>query len=322
MRLYSFESDGGARTGVEVAGSMLLDLAAADRAGGGEGTRYASMLGIIESGPSALQAIDVLVRSATSTHTLPLDSVSLLSPIPVPARLRDAGMFVEHLEIIRRELAKMAARGAPDPEAAATALLETDQFKLPEVVYRRCCYYNGNHHAVIGPDAPLAWPRESEVLDYELEIGVVVGRAGHDLTPEEAEECVFGYTLMNDWSARDLQVDVAKSGAGPCMGKDFATSLGPCIVTADEIGDPHDIELSAWVEGEQWSAGSTRNMHHGVFEAISQFSRISPLVAGEVIGTGTCAYGSATEQGKRLQPGQTVELRAPGIGSLRNTIKR
>src|SRR6476660_9190494 len=120
MRLYSFQSDGGVRTGVEIAGSMLLDLAAADQAGGGDGARYASMLGIIEGGPSALQAIDVLVRSAASAHSVPLGSVSLLAPIPVPARLRDAGMFVAPLEIIRRELAKMAARGAPDPEAAAS----------------------------------------------------------------------------------------------------------------------------------------------------------------------------------------------------------
>lgn len=322
MRLYSFQSEGRVRTGVEIADAMLLDLAAADRAGGGDGSRYASMLRIIEEGPSALCAIRALVEAATPAHAIALDCIQPLSPLPVPARLRDAGMFIEHLEIIRRELAKIAARGAADPEAAALTLLETDQFKLPEVVYRRCCYYNGNHHAVIGPDAPLAWPSESEVLDYELEIGVVVGRPGYGLTPAEAEGCVFGYTLMNDWSARDLQIDVAKSGAGPCMGKDFATSLGPCIVTADEIGDPHDLELSAWVDGEQWSAGSTRNMHHGVFEALSQFSRISPLVAGEIIGSGTCAYGSATEQGRRLQPGQTVELRATGIGSLRNTITR
>ena len=322
MKLFSWQTGDGTTTGVEIEGGRLLDLAAADRSSGGDGARFESMLRLIGGGQPALQAIRSLMAAPRLEDTRPPGAVRLLAPLPVPARLRDAGMFVEHLEIIMREFARMAARDEADPEAAAQKLLETGQFKLAEVIYRRCCYYNGNHHAVIGPDAPLPWPSESDVLDYELEIGVVVGRGGRNLTPAEAEACVFGYTLMNDWSARDLQIDTAKSGAGPCMGKDFATSLGPCIVTADEIGDPHDIDLSAWVDGEQWSAGSTRNMHHGVFEALSQFSRISALVAGEVIGTGTCAHGSATEQGKRLQPGQTVELRASRIGALRNTIVR
>lgn len=322
MKLYTFLSDGRTQVGAGLNDGTLLALADADRAAGGDGLRFSSMLDLIDAGEAGLEAARSLIGDPTREVVRRLEEVRLLAPLPVPRRLRDAGMFVEHLEIIRREMARIAARNAPDPEAAARELLETEQFKLPEVIYRRCCYYNGNHHAVLGPQEALKWPSVSEVLDYELEIGIVIGRGGRDLSPEQAERYVFGYTLMNDWSARDLQVDVSRSGAGPCMGKDFATSLGPCIVTADEIPDPHDLMISAWVDGEQWSVGSTRNMHHRIFDALSQFSRISPLVAGEVIGTGTCAHGSATEQGKRLAPGQEVELRSDAIGVLRNIIER
>jgi 2-keto-4-pentenoate hydratase/2-oxohepta-3-ene-1,7-dioic acid hydratase in catechol pathway len=215
---------------------------------------------------------------------------------------------------------RLAFRGHRDPDAAVAAALQNDP-GLPEIISRRVLYYNGNHHAVIGPDAVVGWPLDSDVLDYELEMAVVVGRAASNIDRQQAQTCVFGYTLMNDWSARDIQVDTSRGGVGPCMGKDFATSLGPCIVTADEVRNPHDIALSAWVDGECWSRGSTRNMHYTLDDALSQLSRVSPLVPGEVIGTGTCLGGSAVEQYRQLARGQTVELRAEGIGTLRNRIK-
>jgi 2-keto-4-pentenoate hydratase/2-oxohepta-3-ene-1,7-dioic acid hydratase in catechol pathway len=298
----------------------LLNLELADRLAGGDGAQFATMLDLIDSGESGLTRARSLISAPSAESVILLRDARLLAPIPVPRRLRDAGMFIEHLEVALAAAARMLTRGAADPEAAAAALLQSEQFQLPEVATRRCCYYNGNHLAVIGPDAPLHWPNDCQTLDYELEVAVVVGSAGSCITPEQAPDHIFGYTLMNDWSNRDVQVDVFKSGAGPCMGKDHATSLGPCIVTPDEIGDPHDLAISAWIDGECWSSGSTRNMHHSFFAALSEFSRISPLVPGEVIGTGTCAHGSAFEQGRRLVPGQTVELRADAIGSLRNLI--
>ncbi|ATQ42919.1 fumarylacetoacetate hydrolase family protein [Caulobacter mirabilis] len=321
MKLFTIIANGVTQVGVGLTEDTLLALADAHALQGGSGGPFGGMIDLIEAGQAGLDRARALASAPPQAAIHTFADVVLKAPLPVPARLRDSSMFTEHLEIIRKEMARLAVRDAADPEAELQKLLEGD-FKLPDVLHRLCCYYNGNHHAVIGPDEPLRWPAMSEVLDYELEFAVVVGRGGRDLSPEQARDHVFGYTLMNDWSARDLQVDVSKSGAGPCMGKDFATSLGPCIVTADELSDPHDMALSAWVDGERWSEGSTRNMRHTVFEALSQFSRISPLVPGEVIGSGTCAYGSAAEQGRRLQPGQTVELRAEEIGSLTNQIQR
>jgi len=313
MKLVTFRSqEGASRLGAMVSDTHILDLALADGTGVGP---FGSMMALIAAGEAGLDQARALTAAAPESAIVAMEDVRLQAPLPVPARLRDAAMFIEHLEIIAKAMAQMAAEQGAGSGAAPAP------FDLPEVLYRRACYYNGNHHAVLGPDEPLRWPSRVAVVDYELELAVVVGRAGSDLSPEEARSHIFGYTLMNDWSARDLQMDVKPSGAGPCMGKDFGTSLGPCIVTADEIGDPQALELEAFVDGELWSRGSTRNMHHSFAEAVSQFSWISPLVPGEVIGSGTPAHGSASEQGKRLEPGQVVELRNAVIGALRTPIQ-
>lgn len=322
MRLYTIVRPSGEHAVcAEFGEGLLLDLRRADEIRSGAARpQLRCMQALIEAGDAGLDAARTLLLDIAEEAVVKLDGARLLAPLPVPVRLRDSGMFIEHLEPARRAMMRLAFRRHPDPDAAVAAALHNDP-GLPEIISRRVLYYNGNHHAVIGPDAVVGWPADSEVLDYELEMAVVVGRAASNIDLQQAKACVFGYTLMNDWSARDIQVDTSRGGVGPCMGKDFATSLGPCIVTADEIGDPHDIALSAWIDGERWSSGSTRNMQHSFPEALSQLSRVSPLVPGEVIGTGTCLGGSAVEQNRRLARGQTVELRADGIGTLRNRIE-
>src|SRR5690606_33793524 len=116
---------------------------------------------------------------------------------------------------------------------------------------------NADHTAVSGPGVVIGAPRETRQLDYELEFAAVIGRTGRDIGPEDAADAIFGYTIFNDWSCRDLQSTVMDSRLGPARGKDFdgSNTLGPCIVTADELASPYDLELTARVNGEVWSHG-------------------------------------------------------------------
>ena len=322
MKLVTFATSARECVGVHLGNNELLDLPEAERKlfSNAQSGCFDSMLSLIRYGERALERAAACIDSAPAEAVHALSEVTLRAPLPNPTRLRDAGMFVEHIEVIRKEMAQIAAESAPDPQAKLEELLQSEQFQVPKILYERVCYYNGNHLAIIGPDEQLQWPNGANILDYELELGVVLGKSGYNLTAEQAKAHVFGYTVMNDWSARDIQVEAAKSGAGPCMGKDFGTSLGPCIVTADEVPDPHSLEMTARLNNAEVSRGSTRNMHHTVFDSIAEFSRLSPIECGEVIGSGTPAYGSASENGHRLVPGDVVQLEIERIGILTNQV--
>jgi 2-keto-4-pentenoate hydratase/2-oxohepta-3-ene-1,7-dioic acid hydratase in catechol pathway len=140
--------------------------------------------------------------------------------------------------------------------------------------------------------------------------------------PADARAHIFGYTIFNDWSARDVQMAVMAANLGPGEGKDFegGYGLGPCIATPDEFSDPYKLTMTAHINGEQWSRGSTSTMHHRFEDAIVQFSRGKLIRAGEVIGSGTVLSGCGFELGKQLKPGDTVELQIEGIGTLRNRV--
>jgi 2-keto-4-pentenoate hydratase/2-oxohepta-3-ene-1,7-dioic acid hydratase in catechol pathway len=324
MKLFSYMGKAGQeKVGALCESGTLLDLNEAAKQLEGSGNQsFSSMQALIDGGEEALEGAHVLLEAKPEEALVSLGSVQVLSPLPIPTRLRDAAFFIEHMEIISQSMAKLAASKTPDPEAAFEEFKASGKFAIPEVMYRRVLYYNSNQHSVIGTHAPLKWPLDVEVIDYELELAIVIGKGGFDIPSEKMPEHVFGYTLFNDWSARDLQMDVYPSGMGPTLGKEFANSLGPCIVTRDEIPDPHALEMTCKVDDEVWSTGWTKNMHHNIFEGLAQLSRIAPLVAGEVIGTGTPAYGSCLEQGKQLEVGQTIELHMPEIGSLINVIER
>lgn len=192
---------------------------------------------------------------------------------------------------------------------------------IPEEWYTVPAYYKGLPETVIGPGDEVPWPAYTAKLDHELELAAVIGREGKDISEGSALEHVFGYTIWNDMSARDVQTRELPVGMGPSKAKDWDGSniLGPCIVTADEI-DPHDVDLEVRINGERWGGDNTSSMHHTFEAMIAYCSQALTLRAGEVLGSGTAAGGSGLELDRWLQPGDTVEMEASGIGVLRNTI--
>jgi 2-keto-4-pentenoate hydratase/2-oxohepta-3-ene-1,7-dioic acid hydratase in catechol pathway len=219
----------------------------------------------------------------------------LLAPLPRPNSLRDFLVFEAHL--------RNARKGAVPPD---------EWYRMP-------AYYKANVDAIIGPDDVVAWPRYTDKLDYELEVCAVIGRAGRSLTAEAAGAHIVGYTIYNDWSARDIQRREMTIGLGPGQGKDFASSIGPCILTADEF-DPTDAMMRARVDGEQWSEGNLGTMNFSFPEIIEWVSMEQTLQPGDLLGSGTVGFGCGLEIDRWLQPGNVVELEVDGIGVLRNRV--
>ncbi|MBZ4017990.1 fumarylacetoacetate hydrolase family protein [Streptomyces purpurogeneiscleroticus] len=243
-----------------------------------------------------------------------VSQVRLLPPLQ-PAAIRDFVTFEEHVEGVRRSV------------DGATG--------VPEEWYAAPTFYFTNPHAIYGPDDDIPVPPGSAVLDFELEVGAVIGREGRDLTPEQARDHIIGYTVFNDWSARDLQSAEMKVGLGPCKGKDTATTLGPYLVTADELERYRDDEgflrltLTAEVNGEVVGRDLLSNMSWTFEEMVAYASRGTRVVPGDVLGSGTCGNGGCLAElwGRRgeqtpppLKPGDTVSLTVEGIGTLTNTV--
>ena len=163
-------------------------------------------------------------------------------------------------------------------------------------------------------------PSFAEKIDYELELGFVVGGTGRNLTPDQADDLLFGLTIFNDFSARDIQAREMGMGMGPQKCKDFAFGIGPWITT---IGDPDlppldQLSVRASVNGEEWATGVTEGMIYSAAELIAYVSIGDVLQPGDIIGSGTVGNGSALELGRHLQPGRHVELEVEGVGVLRN----
>jgi 2-keto-4-pentenoate hydratase/2-oxohepta-3-ene-1,7-dioic acid hydratase in catechol pathway len=190
---------------------------------------------------------------------------------------------------------------------------------VPPVTYELPTYYKGGHLTLLGHDEPMPWPGYSDWMDYELELGFVVGRGGVDLTPQEAERCLFGVTLLNDFSARDKQFHENRGNLGPAKGKDFATAVGPWITTVDEL-DLLAIDMEAFVGGERWAVGASGSAMWSAGELLAYLSSAEPLVPGELVGSGTLGGGCGLEVGRRLVPGDVVELRSAQLGSLRTPL--
>jgi 2-keto-4-pentenoate hydratase/2-oxohepta-3-ene-1,7-dioic acid hydratase in catechol pathway len=192
---------------------------------------------------------------------------------------------------------------------------------IPPEWYEVPAYYKGMPDTVIGPDDEVPWPVYTDQLDHELELAAVIGRRVRDVRPEDAAACIFGYTIWNDLSARDVQRRETPIGLGPGKAKDWDGSnvLGPCLVTADEF-DVSDARMTVRVNGEVWGESSSAEMHHSFADMIAYASQGQTLHPGEVIGSGTAAGGSGLELDRWVQPGDLVELSIEGIGVLRNRI--
>jgi 2-keto-4-pentenoate hydratase/2-oxohepta-3-ene-1,7-dioic acid hydratase in catechol pathway len=193
--------------------------------------------------------------------------------------------------------------------------------EIPDEWYEVPAYYKGMPDTVIGPEEEVPWPGWIEKLDHELELAAVIGREVRDVAPEDALDCVFGYTIWNDLSARDVQVRELPVGMGPGKAKDWDGSnvLGPCIVTADEL-DPGDLAMRVSVNSEVWGEDTSAHMHHTFADIIAYASRSQTLYPGDVLGSGTAAGGSGLELDRWLAPGDIVEMEIDGIGVLRNRI--
>ena len=260
------------------------------------------------------------ILSKAKEKTLPAQqiiaesSVQLISPIPVPVSMRDGYAFRQHVEAARRN------RGVP-------MIPEFDHFPI---------FYFTNHLAVTGPGDLAVQKLAREKLDFELEAAVVVGKTGRNLTASQADEYIFGYMIMNDWSARHLQMEEMKLNLGPAKGKDFATSLGPYLVTRDELkshaipgpnGERHDLRMKCFVNGKQVSDGNLKDMSWTFGQILERASYGVTLHAGEVIGSGTVGTGCFLElngskitDNQWLNPGDQVVLEIDQLGRLENRI--
>jgi fumarylacetoacetate (FAA) hydrolase len=266
---------------------------------------FASLMDLIEAGEAGLER----VRNLQDTSRVPLDGAQLHTPLSRPTTLRDGYAFESHVKTAN------ANRGREVPE---------EWYKFP-------IFYFTNPNNIYGPEEVIPYPSYTEELDYELEIAAVIGKPGRDLRPEDAPKHIFGYTIFNDWSARDIQRAEMKVSLGPAKGKDFASTLGPCIVTAEELVDKsvgrpgvYDLEMCARVNGVEMSRGNFKDMYWSFGDILARASESVTLLPGDVIGSGTVGTGCLLEitkaQGPWLQKGDLVELEIERIGTLRNKV--
>ena len=244
---------------------------------------------VVQLAAQTLQSFFTGGGSAREHAEYPLAEIDLRAPVLHPPSVRDFYAFEQHVKTAR------AARG----------------LDVPQEWYEQPVFYFSNPQAIYGPDQTIPYPEGTSELDYELEVAAVIGRDGE----------IGGFTIMNDWSARDLQRKEMRVGLGPAKGKDFATSLGPVVVTPDALGDLR-LEMVARVNGEERSRGNLGDMYHSWESILEHAGRNTALRPGDVIGSGTVGSGCILEHGDErwLQPGDEVELEVEGIGVLRNRI--
>jgi fumarylacetoacetate (FAA) hydrolase len=277
-----------------------------------------------ESFPVA-QAGELMLRegSRTSNRGIPLKDVQLLAPVPFPSSCRDAYAFRQHVAAARRN-------------RKVDMIPEFDQYPI---------FYFTNHHSITGPGDIRCMPDHFEKLDFELEAAIVISKAGRNIRAADAEQHIAGLMIMNDMSARRLQMEEMLLNLGPAKGKDFSTAIGPWLVTLDELqsyqipgpenhtGSNWNMEMKCYVNGKEVSAGNLGDMNWTFAEIIERASYGVDLYPGDVIGSGTVGTGCFLElngtgklndpnyQEQWLQPGDVVEMEIDGLGKLTNTIK-
>ncbi len=301
--------------------SSVFDLKTAAQRDKLDQGEFDSMLNLIDQGARGLDLARRLFqrRELESDLWTPLAAAKLLAPLPVPRQMRDGMTFPLHIQQAGRGAQRIAAKDDLEKLAAL------DKQPLPELpaIYRlQPFYYITNRFTVSGPDEVINWPRYSKVMDYELEFGIVTCGSAANIPLARAKEHIFGFTIFNDFSARDTQGPEMQSLLGPSKGKSFdgSNALGPWIVTYDEIGDPYDLATQVRVNGEIRSNGRTQGMLFSFEEILAHASKDETIHAGEFFGSGTVGNGCGLEMGRFLDDGDTVELDVEKIGVLRNTV--
>ncbi len=306
-------------------GDRVLDLrkaAEVSQLGGADsGEVLASMLSLLHAGGRGLDLVRDLIGWAGSTaEVLPaspsIAEVVLLAPVPRPTSMRDGYAFRQHVEAARRN------RGVE-------MIPEFDEFPV---------FYFTNHMAVTGPGQVDVMEQHLNRLDFELECAIVIGREGRNIKASEADDYIAGYTIMNDWSARALQMEEMKMNLGPAKGKDFATSIGPYLATRDELaatriegenGERYDLTMVTRVNGTEVSRGNLKDMTWTFAQIIERASYGVTLYPGDVIGSGTVGTGCFLElNGSKitdnwwLKDGDVVECEIDLLGTLHNTVRQ
>src|SRR5258708_3912508 len=265
----------------------------------GQGPRVGALenSGVVDLGLNG-DMVGFIEAGAPVGMRTPVSNARLLAPLR-PRSLRDFLAFEGHLKNA------MVRLGRPIPN---------EWYSVP-------AFYKGMHDTVIGPDEEIPWPAYTEKLDHELELAAIIGRRGKNISKETAFGYIFGYTIWNDVSARDVQTRELPVNMGPAKAKDWDGSnvLGPCIVTADEL-DPGNLRMTVRVNGEVWGEDTSAHMHHTFAVMIAYASQAQTLYPGEVFGSGTAAGGSGLELDRFLQEGDIVEMEIEGIGILRNRV--
>lgn len=224
-----------------------------------------------------------------------MNEVKLMAPVPRPNSLRDYLAFEGHASF------------------SGKRQLDKGWYEIP------VCY-KGNPDTVIGHEEVIPWPAFSDLLDYELEYGIYIGKEGRNIPRERAAEYIAGYTIFNDVSARDIQLqEMLAGGLGPVKGKDTCSVMGPCLVTPDEV-DPGNLRMTARINGEQWSENNSGTAYWTWPQIIEFASMEETLYPGDFLGSGTVEGGCGVELNRWIKPGDVIELEVEGIGILRNRI--
>lgn len=323
MKFVTFETSATLAPGVLLAGGDILDVrrAASETPGS---PRFEDMIDVIASGDTGLERIRSWIKAPPPSCRVPAGEARLKAPLPRPNQIRDFANYELHVRQAIASAMRLRAEATADPATALAKYRADGLFAIPRIWYEQPLYFKGNRMSVIGPDEDVVWPSYARLMDYELELALVTRGPVRDLTEANALDAVFGYTIFNDFSARDVQSRETQFRLGPAKGKDFDTgnALGPWIVTPDEIPDPQALTMIARVNGEERVRTSSAGMQHSIAATLAHVSQSETLYPGDLFGLGTVGNGCGYESLTFLAEGDVVELEIEGLGTLRNRLVR
>jgi 2-keto-4-pentenoate hydratase/2-oxohepta-3-ene-1,7-dioic acid hydratase in catechol pathway len=256
-----------------------------------------SMAQAISTGSAFLESAAETVAATGDDASIEFSNVEWIAAVD-PPMLRDCFAFVAHLEAYYRGVGQ----------------------EISPVHYRQPGYYKGTNARCFGHEARIPWPHYSDFVDYECEIGFVVGRECHNVDPDEAGKAIFGLTIFNDYSARDCQTDELTMSMGPTKCKDFANGIGPWVTTIDEFDDLSALEMTVRINDKECGRGISSGMQWLPEELLAYISQGDVVQPGDVFGSGTVGNGCGLESGVRVKPGDVIALEISGIGVLRQVL--